>query len=64
MSRIPHPTDSLTLTDSAFILNLGFFALVGFNTLHHTDGATTWGSTWAMVDLFGFRRAGFLFGSS
>lgn len=59
----PRPIDSLRLTDTTFILNLGFFALVGFNTIQHTDGATTWGSTWVSLDLFGVRHCGFLGGT-
>ena len=64
MQRTPRPIDHLKVTDSAFILNLGFFALVGFNTIHHTDGAVTWGSTWMSFDLLGLRWAGFLGASS
>jgi hypothetical protein len=59
----PRPVDHLKVTDTAFVLNLGFFALVGFNTIHHTDGHITWGSTWAMLDLGFVRTAGFIGGT-
>ena len=60
MQRTPRPIDRLKVTDSAFILNLGFFALVGFNTITHEDGYKSWGSTWAMVDLGFYRWTGFI----
>ena len=62
MTSTPRPVDRLSVTDSAFIVNLGFFALAGFNAIHHEDGEITWGSTWVMVDLPFFRWTTFLGG--
>lgn len=64
MRASPRPIDRLKVTDGAFVLNLGFFAWVSFNAIHHTDGHITPGATWVMVDLFGIRKSGWLWGQS
>ena len=63
MSSTPTPVDRLSVSDSAFVLSLGWFHLVGFNTIHHADGEVTWGSTWICIDSPFWRWSTFLGGA-
>ena len=58
MNRPPHPRDFFKLTEGCLTISLGVCALVYFRK---TDQQTA--ALWAMVDLLGFRRAGFIGGT-